>query len=188
MKTTKKRTNLNRKVSLKRLLFAASCLWLLPACAWAQYNVFVFVDGIEGEAISPTHPNTIEATGFSFGTTNTLTSGCGRFADLSVAKFVDKASPRLMLHCASGLLVVRVNIYVQKVVNGSPHDYLELRLDNAKISGVTNGNSTNGQPTEVVTFRPEQVTMTYTILAADGSVQGQVHTCFMPETCHDCSK
>jgi type VI secretion system secreted protein Hcp len=188
MKPKNKARALNRRPSSRLLLFAAGCLGLLPAAGWAQYNIFVNVQGIPGESISASHPNTIEATGLSFGVTNTFTNTCSSFLDLSVAKAVDKASPQLMLRCAQGALLSQVILYVQKFVSGSPQDYLVLRLEHVQISGMTDGSRTNGPPTEVVTFRPTRVTMTYTLFDQNGGVQGNVETCFDTYGCFSCSK
>lgn len=181
--------NLNLKVSQKLLLFAASFFWLLPGWAWAQYNIFVNVEGIPGESISSSHPNTIEAAGFSLGTTNTFTNNCGSFLDLSITKFADKASPLLMLKCASDTnssLIGQVTLFVQRNVVGSARDFLEIRTGQTRVSSIISGSTTNGQPTEVVTFRLQRLEMIYTPFDTAGNPQGPISSCYNAADCASC--
>jgi type VI secretion system secreted protein Hcp len=68
------------------------------------------IDGIKGESTDAKHPNTIEIESYSWGASNDGSaahgSGAGagkvHFQDLHFTAQVSKASPELLLACASG--------------------------------------------------------------------------------------
>src|ERR1035437_3532731 len=76
----------------------------------AAVDYFLKIDGIEGEAQDKTHKNEIQLESFSWGETNAGTmaagvgGGSGRVAmqDFHFVMKTNKASPKLMLACATG--------------------------------------------------------------------------------------
>jgi len=73
-------------------------------------DIFIKIDGIPGESTDRDHRDEIEASSYSWGETNTGAhafaggGGAGRVSmqDLHFTTTVSKASPSLMLHCATG--------------------------------------------------------------------------------------
>src|SRR5690349_8124488 len=105
------------KYSIHLALLAAL---FIVISASAQSNMFLEITGIAGDATSTNHPNTIVATGFSFANTN---GTCAGFTDFYVTKYVDKASPLLMLNCAAGTSSPTVRFYLQ---NSFSKDYYKV--------------------------------------------------------------
>ena len=77
----------------------------------AAVDYFLKIDGIEGEATDAKHKNTIDVESWSWGETQTgVASGRGGGAgagkvsmqDFHFVMKVNKASPKLMLACATG--------------------------------------------------------------------------------------
>src|SRR5574337_1667290 len=73
-------------------------------------DIFLKLEGIEGEAHDDKHKNEIEVQSFSWGLSNggTFATGGGggskhaNFQDVHFTKFTDKSSPKLKLACATG--------------------------------------------------------------------------------------
>src|SRR5437867_6223278 len=96
---------------LGSLLDRASAQPVAPAPGLAGANdYFLKIDGIEGESFDSKHKGEIDVLSFSWGAsqTGTLTAGGGggagkvQMQDMKFVMKVNKASPRLMLACATG--------------------------------------------------------------------------------------
>ncbi|HEV3386537.1 MAG TPA: type VI secretion system tube protein Hcp [Gemmata sp.] len=104
------------------------------------------IDGIKGESQDDKHKDTIEIMSFSWGATNTGISASGTgggagkvsFQDLHVMKSVDKASPLLMLACASGQHIKSAVLYVRKQ-GGNQQDYYTVTLTDLLVSSFKSG-------------------------------------------------
>src|ERR1700709_1126786 len=73
----------------------------------AAVNMFLDITGIPGESTDPIHTNQVDVLAWSWGmynsgTTGSAVAGKSTFQYLNLTKYVDKASPLLMLHCANG--------------------------------------------------------------------------------------
>ena len=134
------------------------------------------VDGVEGG--DPGSP-TLEISSWSWGVSNTASAGSGggggagkaTFGDLTITKVIDKASPKLVLICASGQHIPKVILNVQRP-GGSTLPYLEITLTDALITSVQHsgiGGDANNQPTERVTFDYRRVQLKYTTVDGNTS-------------------
>ena len=76
----------------------------------AAVDYFLKIDGIEGEAQDKTHKNEIQLASWSWGETNTGSMGAGggggsgkvAMQDFHFVMGVNKATPKLVLACATG--------------------------------------------------------------------------------------
>ena len=75
----------------------------------AAVDLFLKIDGIQGESKDAKHANEIDVDAFSWGETNVVSNagggrGAGKVAmqDFHFTKRLDTASPMLFLACASG--------------------------------------------------------------------------------------
>ena len=86
------------------------------------------------------------------------------FGDLSISKFLDKASPLLMLHCANGARINTADLVVSKQVGDkSSIEYIKIRLENIMVTSVSTSASDGGDPpTEDVTLNFSKITFIYT--------------------------
>jgi type VI secretion system secreted protein Hcp len=152
-------------------LVCALALALTPVC-WGQYNISLRVAGVPGESTAPGHEGDIDGTGFSLGITNLgLTNAGARatFTDVSVTKYVDKASPRLMLSCAEGTHLASVVLFVQST-SPAPLDYYKVTLNDVVVTRLDTGGSVGGKPVETVSFSYYgRIEIIYTPRNPDGS-------------------
>ena len=147
----------------------------------AAVDMFLKLEGIKGEVKDERHKDEIDIESFSWGIANETSSlpssggggGAGKVSmqDISFIVRVSKASPLIMLACASGQNKQAV-FYIRK--NGAETDFYILELNNVLVRKVhhsgrdesaTAGDST---PMEEVAFYFENATLRY--VAEDGSV------------------
>ena len=106
-------------------------------------DMFLKLDGIEGESKDDKHKNEIDIQSFSWGLSQTGSFGAGggggtgkvAVHDISITKFVDKSSPALMLHCANGKHIQNALITIRKA-GEHPLEYLKIKLSDIIVSGV----------------------------------------------------
>ena len=143
-------------------------------------DMFLKLDGIEGEAHDKTHKNEIHIESFSFGMTQTGTmgsmggGGAGKvnIQDISISKFTDKASPVLMLHCANGKHIKDGLITVRKA-GEHPLEYYKIKLTDILVSNFQSaGNNGSDILSENVTLNFAQVRVEYQEQAATGGPAG----------------
>src|SRR5262249_17440196 len=69
-------------------------------------------------------------------------AGAGKVSiqDMSLTKFVDKASPALMLACCKGTHFPEVKLYVRKA-GDKPLEYYKVKLEDVMVSSVGTGAS-----------------------------------------------
>lgn len=126
----------------------------------AQVDYFLKLSGIEGESHDSKHKDEIEVLSFSWGVTQTGAhahgggggSGKASFNDFAITKFVDKASPQLMLACCSGKHIPEASFTGRKA-GEEPLEYMKIKLTDILISSVQLGGSASDQPgVEQVSF------------------------------------
>ncbi len=113
-------------------------------------DMFLELDGIKGETSDKSFKskNAMDILAWSWGMSNTGTfhSGTGggagkaNFQDISVTKYIDLASPNLMLFCANGKHIAKGTITVRKA-GENPLEYLKISLENILVTSYSTGGS-----------------------------------------------
>ena len=130
-------------------------------------DVFLKIDGIEGESKDSKHGNEIEVLNWSWGVSQQGTmahnqgggAGKANFQDLHWTHSVDKASHALMLACATGQHIPSATIAVRKA-GGEQQDYIIIKMTDILISSV-NTSASSEVPTEQVSFNYSKVEFEY---------------------------
>jgi type VI secretion system secreted protein Hcp len=144
----------------------------------AVADMYLKLEGVQGEAQDDDHKNEIEIMSFSFGVSNQGSGAIGvgsgaskaRLDDLSVTKYVDKSSPGLFQNCCIGKSFKSATLTVRKAGGDKPVNYLVYDMDEVFISSVhADGSDGGGIATEHVTLNFAKITVTYTEQKADGS-------------------
>jgi type VI secretion system secreted protein Hcp len=176
---------MKRKIMVVGLVLAvAACVAAAAAYAISggelpgnRTSGHVVADSIQGGDSPGTLNIAVES--WSWGVSNTATGGGGGggggagradFNDLTITKTVDKASPVLMLKCASGQHLPEVTLTVDRPGGGS-QPFLEIKLTDALISSVSPSGSANDLPMEQVSFNYDRIQMKYS--PRDGSTPVQ---------------
>ncbi|HEX2047947.1 MAG TPA: type VI secretion system tube protein Hcp [Acidimicrobiales bacterium] len=105
-------------------------------------DMFLKLDGIEGESKDAKHKGELDIESFSFGASNpgSTSGGTGGGAgqvsmnDFSFTTQVSKASPKLFLACASGQHLKTAVLSVRKA-GGQQQDFLKVTLSDVTVSG-----------------------------------------------------
>lgn len=148
-----------------------------------MFDAFLKLDGIEGESPDSKHSKEIQLTSFSFGAQQTGTAATGggmgagkvHFQDLHITHHVDKASPKLLLACATGQHIKSGVLSVRKA-GGEQQDYLVVTLSDVLVSSVQAGGTASNTevPTEQISLNFSKIQFDYKEQKPDGSLGGTV--------------
>ncbi len=153
--------------------------YFVAAANGASFEVFLKIEGIEGDSTDPRHTNEINVVSFNIGVLNTETFATGggggagkvQFTDLTVFKFIDKASPQLFVAAALGDHIRSATLVVRKS-GPNPFTFYEIVLQDVLISSVNDNASTtdqNGNLLEQITLNWARITWTFIPQNPDGS-------------------
>jgi type VI secretion system secreted protein Hcp len=147
----------------------------------AAVDYFLKIDGIEGESRDARHKGAIELESFSWGEASTGQQpgggggGAGkvRIGDLRVVMKLNKASPLLLLACASGQHLKQVML-----TTGRPGkmagDFLVYKLSDVLVSAYNTAGTREGAPTDEIAFSFARIEVEYRPQKADGSLDTPV--------------
>src|SRR2546421_11186279 len=151
----------------------------------AAVDYFLKIEGIEGEAKDDKHKNQIEIESFSWGAVNSGThsggggGGAGKVAmqDAHFVMRVNKASPKLMLACASGEHISKAVLTCRKA-GKDQQDYLVFKFSDLLVSSYQTGGSggSNVVPTDQISSNFSKIEYEYKEQKQDGSLHGGVAT------------
>ena len=141
-------------------------------------DMFIKIGELKGESKDKVHAGEIDVLAWSWGLSNSGSAQVGGGAgagkcnvqDLSFTKYIDKASPDLMLACCNGKHFPKATLVVRKA-GGQPLEYFQITLEDLIITAVTTGGS-GGEDrlTENVILNFAKVKVNYKEQKADGGV------------------
>jgi type VI secretion system secreted protein Hcp len=140
-------------------------------------DFFLKIDGIPGESEDAKHKGQIDILGFSWGETNMANQGSGggggagkvSFQDLQFTANVNKSSPIIAYHCASGKHITKAEVIARKQ-GDKQQDYYLMTLTDVVVSSYHSNGGASVIPTESYSFAPAKVEWEYKIQNKDGSV------------------
>jgi type VI secretion system secreted protein Hcp len=142
-------------------------------------SLILELDGIQGESIQRGHEGGMDLVGFSWGAERSGAhasgggGGAGKVSvhDISITKFVDKASPELMLRCANGQHIKEAVITMRKA-GGTQQEYLVVTLKDVMITSYSlRSGDGDARPMEEVSLNFTTFEMDYTEEKPDGTSQ-----------------
>jgi type VI secretion system secreted protein Hcp len=151
-------------------LLLAAVTACTPLCH-AAFDAYLKLDDIEGESQDPAHPGWIDLLAFNTGVART-TNDTPAWNAFALAKPVDKASPLLFQHCASGRHVPKA---IVEVVRSSPNKqrYYRFVFEDVLITSYQTSGAADVLPTEQFSLNFSKVTWTYSEF--DGADQFSGH-------------
>jgi type VI secretion system secreted protein Hcp len=131
----------------------------LPAAAPAAVDMFLEVDNLKGESQNDSYKDQIDVLAFSWGVSNAKAAKAN-FQDLSLTKYVDKASPRLLELVASGQMTARAKLHVVRASN--QQEFLRYCFTGIRFTSLSGGGS-GGEDrlTENITFSYQTIVERY---------------------------
>src|SRR5262245_22548243 len=138
----------------------------------AAVDIFLKLDGIQGESHDRVHHDEIELASFSFGLTNPGShvgasgQGAGKssFQEIHVTSNVSKASPKLMLACAEGRHIKDGVITFRKageLKENSGFEFLFYKLQDVLITSVQEGGDTSDVPKDAISMSFAKIHVEY---------------------------
>jgi len=148
----------------------------------AAVDYFLKIEGIEGESQDSKHKSEIEIQSFSFGATQTgsfAAGGGGGAGKVNMQDFhftvpVNKASPKLMLACASGQHIKKAILTVRKA-GKEQQEYLKYTFSDILVSSYqTGGGGGDVMPVDQISLNFAKIEQEYKEQKADGTLAGSV--------------
>src|ERR1700737_5208224 len=133
-------------------------------------DMFIKIDTVDGEAQDSKHKKEIDVLAWSWGMSNSGSAHVGGGAgagkvnvqDLSFTKWVDSASPKLMLAACDGKHFKDAVLVVRKA-GEKPVEYIKIKMEEVLIWAVSTG-AWGGEDrlTENITLNFSKVSLDYT--------------------------
>jgi type VI secretion system secreted protein Hcp len=149
----------------------------------AAVDYFLKLKGIEGESHDATHKGEVELESWSWGETNSGThaggggGGAGKVAmqDFHFVMKCNKASPKLMLACASGEHIAEGVLTCRKA-GGKQEEFFKITFNDVLVSSFQTGGSGHADivPTDQISLNFAKIKWEYKEQKADGSLGGSV--------------
>src|SRR5262249_30737358 len=148
----------------------------------AAVDYFLKIDGIEGESTDAKHKGEIDLLSWSWGATNAGShaggggGGSGKVAmqDFHFVMEHNKASPKLMLACASGQPIPTAVLTCRKA-GGEQQEYLKVTMTDLLVSSYqTGGSASNVRPTDQISLNFSKIEKEYKPQKADGTLDAPV--------------
>ena len=152
-------------MKIRFAVLTALLVW--TASLQASFDAFLQIDGIQGEATSAGFENTIDIYSYSWGMSNPTTTVGGATGkvvinDFHFTKRLDKASPVLMLHCATGEHIPQVSFVFRKAGVDRNVVYYRVTFQDVLVSSFQiGGSSGEDRPMESLSFNFAKVKVDY---------------------------
>jgi type VI secretion system secreted protein Hcp len=109
-------------------------------------DMFLELDGVKGESVDKAHKGKIDILAWQWSLSNSGTfhngsgggAGKAQFTDITVTKYIDAASPNIMLFCANGKHFAKGKIIVRKA-GENPLEYLTIEFEKALVTSYSTG-------------------------------------------------
>lgn len=141
-------------------------------------DMFLKLEGMEGEAQDSEHKNEIDVLAWSWGMSQSGTTHMGPGAgagkvniqDISLTKYIDSASHSLVQCCCQGKHFGEALLTVRKAGGDKPLEYVVIKMTDVIVSSVsTGGSGGEDRLTENVSLNFAKVNFAYTPQKPDGS-------------------
>jgi type VI secretion system secreted protein Hcp len=140
-------------------------------------DMFLKIDDVKGESRDDKHKDEIDVLAWSWGLSQSGTThmgpggGAGKVSvqDLSITKYLDKASPPLILGTCGGKHYKQALLTVRKA-GEKPLEYLKITMKDVLVSSIaSHGSGGEDRLTESVSLNFAEFKIEYTPQKADGS-------------------
>ena len=146
-------------------------------------DIYLKLDGIEGESQDSAHKNEIEVLAFEWRALqeSAMHAGSGGGAgkatveDLEFEHYIDRSSPNLMKYCLTGKHIPQAQLTVRKA-GGTPLEYLKFTFGDVIITRVNpKGSSTDElRVKETVRLSFSRIKQEYAVQNAQGGSAGAI--------------
>ncbi len=149
----------------------------------ATTDFYLKIDGIEGESQDDKHKGEIDVESWSWGEKQSGSSagggggGAGKVSmqDFQFVMKVNKATPKLILACASGQHIKEATLTCRKA-GGNQEEFLKYKFSDVLVSSYQTGGAGGVEiiPKEQISFNYAKMEVEYKEQKADGTLGGSV--------------
>jgi type VI secretion system secreted protein Hcp len=149
----------------------------------AKVDYFLKIETVEGESADDKHKGEIDVLSWTWGESNSGThaygggGGAGKVAmqDFHFAMHVNKATPRLMLACASGQHIPKATLVCRKA-GGQQEEYLKVVFTDLLVSSYQTGGSADSAvvPVDQISLNFAKIEFEYKPQSEKGTLGGPV--------------
>jgi type VI secretion system secreted protein Hcp len=144
---------------------------------YGMSEIYIKIDGIDGESKDAKHPGWIEALSLGYGVSQSSSmstgggGGVGKadFNGISFTHYLDRASPNLFKYCAAGKHIPTVEVSVCKSGGGS-QEFTTITLTDVLVANVGSHGSAGSQLIETVHLFYSTIVVGTKEQNADGSM------------------
>jgi type VI secretion system secreted protein Hcp len=144
-------------------------------------DMFLKLDGIQGESSDSKHKNEIEIENYSFGVSQQgaashgggMGAGKAHFQDFSFSKRIDKATPNLFVAAATGRHISEALLTVRKA-GGEQQEYFKVTLTDVLISSYSTSGNEGAIPLESIALNFSEAKIEYSPQSKSGSLEGAI--------------
>jgi type VI secretion system secreted protein Hcp len=147
----------------------------------AAVDYFLKIDGIDGESADDKHKGEIDIESWSWGESNTGSHAAGggggagkvHMQDFNFVMRMNKASPKLMLACASGQHIPKAVLTMRKA-GKQQQEYAKITMSDLLVASYQTGGSSKGDiiPLEQISLNYAKIEFEYKEQKTDGSLGG----------------
>ncbi len=146
-------------------------------------EMFLKLDGIDGESTDAKHKNEIEILSYHWGVSqqgsptgaaSSRAAGRAAFDELRLAAHMQKSSPKLFLACASGKQI-KTGVLTVRKPGPKKFEFLKLSFEGLIVSSFEQGaheDEVGGVPLEEIGLRFGKIRIDYTQHSATGAAGG----------------
>lgn len=149
----------------------------------AAVDYFLKIEGIDGESTDDKHKNEIDLESWSWGESQTgshSAGGGGGAGKVSMQDFhfvmkINKASPKLMLACATGEHIKKAVLACRKA-GKDQQEFFKVTMSDLLVSSYQTGGSGHGDivPTDQISLNFSKIEFEYKPQKADGTLDAPV--------------
>ncbi len=149
----------------------------------AAVDYFLKLDGIDGESADSKHKGDIDLQSFSWGASQGGSFGQGggggagkvSMQDFHFVMNMNKASPKLMLACATGEHIAK-GVLICRKAGTEQQEYLKVTFSDILVSSFQTGASAGGStgPTDQISLNFAKVEFEYKEQKVDGTLGGAI--------------
>jgi len=118
---------------------------LMPGAAQASINIYMLIDGIEGDVTAQGHENWIKVVSLGYGFNRQISATTGGAqressapsgSEVKVLKNIDISTPALLMEALTGAAIRTVTIHFVNVGGQESQTFFELELTDTLISAI----------------------------------------------------
>ncbi len=154
-------------------------------------DLFLKLDGIDGQSNDKSHGKWIELLSFGHGSVQNVTlargadvAGRGQFLPFVFSHLVDKATPKLQQFCMNGQKIAKVEVHACRAIAGVQVPVYEIKMENVKIAKAEVGvkifddGTGTGEAVETVELVAGKITWKVTPIKPDNTKDGAIEASF----------